>query len=445
MSLAPDAPVRGAGTTPAPVRPAEIGVFVGMAVALLAATLAWHVPMMLWDHLDLLPLREGWKLGTVGLLDLLDVHHGSHVHAPAYAVLLATTELSGGRPWLDCAVSWIALTGYAALFLGVTRKSLAANGAEAWRLAIIFFALFPGHLANLQWGWQVAVFISLGGVAVMILALTRRQLSWHLNIAALAAAALAALSFSTGIAALPVAACFILARDESSWARRIRLVAPWCVLMIVLLLHLRTGTALAQDAGPGVVPLARYVLNFLGAAVARFATDLSPVLALAALVAAAPLAWRLRGHRPAWPWLAWMMFAVIAANLVALGRAGPYGADHAFVTRYVSFSSTFWLGWFGLVAVWLQLPGRRGTWMRAVMIGLASVFVTMALLNVLHLAKNARAVATRANATAHEIRATYPDVREGLLREIYFDRPEVARQRLDQLHADRAAPFAGGG
>lgn len=109
----------------------------------------------------------------MGLLDLLDVHHGSHVHAPAYAVLLA-------------------LTGYAALFLGVTRKSLAANGAEAWHLAIIFFALFPGHLANLQWGWQVAVFISLGGVAVMILALTRRQLSWHLNIAALAAAALVA-------------------------------------------------------------------------------------------------------------------------------------------------------------------------------------------------------------------------------------------------------------
>lgn len=59
MSLAPDAHVRGAGTTPAPVRPAEIGVFVGMAVALLAATMAWHVPMMLWDHLDLLPLREG--------------------------------------------------------------------------------------------------------------------------------------------------------------------------------------------------------------------------------------------------------------------------------------------------------------------------------------------------------------------------------------------------
>nr|WP_180529220.1 hypothetical protein [Staphylococcus haemolyticus] len=48
------------------------------------------------------------------------------------------------------------------------------------------------------------------------------------------------------------------------------------------------------------------------------------------------------------PWLALMLFGIGCALLTALGRAGEYGPDHAFVTRYVSFSSLFRFGRTGL-------------------------------------------------------------------------------------------------
>ena len=35
--------------------------FAALAALLLAATLAWHLPMMLWDHIDLVPMyEESW-------------------------------------------------------------------------------------------------------------------------------------------------------------------------------------------------------------------------------------------------------------------------------------------------------------------------------------------------------------------------------------------------
>jgi hypothetical protein len=50
-------------------------------------------------------------------------------------------------------------------------------------------------------------------------------------------------------------------------------------------------------------------------------------------------------------------------------------------------------------------------------------------------------VAARADAVANTIRRTYPDVPENILPEIHFDQPDVARERLERLHAWKFAPF----
>ena len=44
-----------------------------------------------------------------------------------------------------------------------------------------------------------------------------------------------------------------------------------------------------------------------------------------------------------------MFWPSAAALLTALGRAAPFGAEHGFMTRYVSYSLLFWFGWFVLV------------------------------------------------------------------------------------------------
>ena len=72
---------------------------------MLLATWCVHLPMMLWDHIDLVPMYEAWRSGALGSSAFWQVHDGSHLHVAAYAVLLATTWASGGQPWLDCLAS----------------------------------------------------------------------------------------------------------------------------------------------------------------------------------------------------------------------------------------------------------------------------------------------------------------------------------------------------
>lgn len=414
----------------------EIGVFAALAVALLVATLVWMVPMMLWDHLDLLPIYQAWREGHLWQSEFASVHHGSHLHTAAYAVLLLTTYLSQGQPWLDGVFSWLLLLGHAVLVLCLARRARAAGALHWWPLAAIPPALHPGHLANLQWGWQVAVFLCLANVSLALMAMVSPRLSVWRNGFALLAAGVAIASFTSGLALVPVALLLIALRSEWSIQRRILFAWPWLLLGGLAVYWL--GSATAEDTQRDAGESALYVLNFLGNAVSRFARDLAAPVAALALLTGGWAAWRLRAEAAARAWLGWAMFGLGCALLTAWGRSADYGAEHAFATRYVSFSSVFWLGWAGLMA--LVLPHTRGGAAGCLRWGLALV-ATLALLNALHLVKQARDLALSSHAIAEAIRTSGDAVDEQLLRSIYFDQPEVARQRLALLRQWGFAPY----
>lgn len=416
------------------------GFFIGLALALLAMTLAWHVPMMLWDHLDLLPIYQSWQTQGIAGARLFDVHDGSHLHALAYAVLLATTVLSHGQPWLDCVVSFALLVSYAWLVM----RMAGATQSQAGRwgiLGLVFLALYPGHLANLQWGWQVAVFLCLSGVAICVYCLSVGDLSWMRNAAALLAAVAACLSFATGVALIPVALVLLALRRELPWASRLRHALPWLGMAAFV-----TWKYAAEGAGAGaqagVATSLLYALNFLGGGVLRFATDLAPWLVLAALAVLVAVLPVIGTRREALPWLGLLLFGAGSAVLTALGRAGVFGADHAFATRYASFSSVFWLGWWGLLLLALHAgSGRSRKWLNA----FAAMVMVFCVANSVHLAKKAARVGSEARETVRAIRATYPDVDEAHLAEMYFGRTDLARQRLQALRAYGFAPFDSAG
>lgn len=408
-----------------------------LAVGLALATWRWHIPLMLWDHLDLVPIYRAWQDGVLAQSDFWRFH-GGHLHSAAYAVLLATTALSGGQPWLDCGVSLALLFAYAAVVLRIARDSLGAAAPRAWWL-VVGFALYPGHLANLQWGWQVAVFLCLLGVAVAIRALSAGSLNWRRQAIALAGAALAYMSFATAIALIPAALSVIALRGELSWRQRLAHAAPWLVAAAAVALQYRlAGPTGSAAAAPGVA--LHYLLNFLGAGIARFATDLAPLAGAAGLVSGLVATVHTRDRRASLLWCGLFVFGLVAAALAAAGRAGDYGADQAFSSRYVSFSSVFWLGWAGLVA--LALPLREGVPRRLGTIAWAAVAV-LAALNAVHLGKRAAQLAAHTQRIAETIRTTHPDVDAALLREIYFDEAAVAAERLAALRALGFAPFTG--
>ena len=421
----------------------HVAIPVLLAVGLLAMTLAWHLPMMLWDHLDLVPLLQAAEAGSLGR-EFWQLH-GGHWHAAAYALLLATAMLSAGQPWLDCLLSWMLLVAFA---LGVQRlaadartaaaRSTDAPAASAWWLLLPGLALYPGHLANLQWGWQVAVFVCLLGVVVTLFALTRARLDWRHNGLALAASLLALASFATAIALVPTVLVLLALRSDLSRRQRLLAALPWLLLAGLLAAYYARLSLHAPSVAAGPGTLLVYVLNFLGAGIARFATTLAPVLAAAALLLVLLRLPSALGRRHCLPWLGFMLFAGLAAVAVAFGRAGDYGAGHAFATRYVSFSSLFWLGFVGLL---LDRDAGQPTprWLQATLAGV----LLFAVVNAVQMGARAARLAAEGHATAGAIRASYPQVDEALLRAIYFDQPEIARERLQHLHERGYPPFAG--
>lgn len=420
-----------------------IAVFAGAAALLLAATVAWMLPMMLWDHLDLLPMVEGLDQGRLAGSGFWD-SHGGHMHTAAYAVLLITTFAADGQPWLDGVTSWSLLVLAAAAVLAVAMRTVPADpGRPFWLLAMVLLALFPGHLANLQWGWQVAVFLCLAGTVLAIVQLALARPGWRSDLLALAGASLALLSFATALALFPTALVLILTRPGLPWSARLTRTIPWLVLAgLALLAHLlAAGSGAGGDRQP--LQLAGYALNFLGGGIARFATDLAPWLATASLAMVIAVLWRQPLRVPMRPWLGLVLFGLFASMVVALGRAAPFGTDHAFVTRYVSFSSIYWLGWIGVMATSAPASAASaGNRFRRVQAMAALVVVLAALANAGHLARKAARLSGHGHAIAAEIRATWPVVREDLLRDIYFDQPDLAWQRLRILHRYRWPPFA---
>ncbi len=414
--------------------PALAIAFAALALALLAMTLRWHVPMMLWDHLDLVPMVQASREGALGHSIFWDIH-GGHLHSAAYAVLLLTTWLSGGQPWLDCVASWILLVAYAAIVVGpVLRAALPDGTPMRWHYAILLFALYPGHLANLQWGWQVAVFLCLLGAVLVVASLCAKRLDGWRNAVALAGAVLAWLSFATGIGLVPLAMLLLAARRDVPWRRRTVLALPWGLPAPAVAWSER-ARARSPEGFASASQLALYVLDYIGAGVARFATDVAPWLALVAIATGIHAFVRVRHERAALYWAGFAGFALFAAVLTALGRAMPFGAEHAFVTRYVSFSSVFWLGWFGLMA----LAHRAGAvrWQSA----LAVLVAVFALANALHMIGKAAKVGATSRQTAAHIRESWPGVDDATLRAIYFEQPGVARERLQLLHDWSFAPF----
>lgn len=411
--------------------------FAALSLLLLAATLAWHLPMMLWDHIDLVPMYEAWQDGTLASSAFWQVHDGSHLHVAAYAVLLATTWASGGQPWLDSLASFALLLAQAAVLMGMAGRAPGGAISAPWRLLLLCIALYPGHLANLQWGWQVAVFISTLGAVAAIALLTRPGLSLASNLLAVALASVGVLGFSTTLAVFPVALGLLALHPGLPRSQRLWLALPWLAAGAALVGWLWAGRASAGGGVPDLAMLALYVLNYLGGGVSRLATATAPLWTLVALVTASWAA--ARRWRPALlPWLALMLFGVGCALMTAMGRAGEYGADHAFVTRYVSFASLFWFGWVGLMLLaWGDVQPAWRRWVRP-LLWLLLVFL---LGNGVHLVKQARELHARAEGYAVHIRSRYPAVDPSVMDAAYGWRAGAAHGHLGALRARGFAPF----
>lgn len=413
-------------------------VFGVMGAALLA--LAWwlHLPMMLWDHLDLVPLLQAAESGALASGHLLEAQ-GGHGHAAAYAVLLKITTISGGWLMADVLVSWVLLLVFAALISLCVRAVQHEPSRPVLLTLVVLLCLSTLHLPNLVWGWQVAVFICLLGVGVAA-ATIALEMPWAARLALGALGIFLSLSsLATGAALYPAMLIAVSLRDRLSAGDKLELILLWGLWSGFLLywmeyLPAAPGPALDFQAllGMGV-----YALNYLGGGAIRFATDLGMPVALAGIV----LLWlALRRLWPAAPnaaalWSLLAVFTLGVAMLTAYRGAPSFGTDHAFVLRYGSFASLFWVA-----VVGAMFMARTNGDTRALRYGLRTLAVLL-VINSLHFIPQARSIHKDAVALRDQVVQTWPAVPDETLREIYFDDAEKARARLEFLYEKNYPPF----
>ncbi|KQR18530.1 hypothetical protein ASF90_03425 [Xanthomonas sp. Leaf148] len=399
-------------------------------------TLRWHIPILLWDHLDIVPIYQAWQDGDLGASEFWKVHDGSHLHTAAYAILLLTTWVSHGQTWLDCLVSVAVLAVCGLLLVRMAIREFEGRLSPGWILVFVFLALYPAHLINLQWGWQVAVFVSLLGVIAPVYLLTSATLRWPANLCAVVCATVGVLGFSTALAAFPVAVWLIIRHRSHPLGLRLSMCLPWLVAVIWLFMLLRGGNAGSFVENPDIVTLSRYVLNYLGSGLMHFSNEMAPVFAVIAMGTAIWAILRVRLREDLVPWVSLMGLSVGFAIMTAWGRATLFGAEHGFMPRYASFSVLFWIGWFGvMLAAFRDAP--HWPWVRALLL----LCVCAAAFNGLHLAKKAVKVSERSQRIAVQIQQGYPHVDQQVLTEAYDWRSKFAEERLRTWHRYGFAPF----
>ncbi|MGB4859977.1 MAG: hypothetical protein WBP11_11715 [Dokdonella sp.] len=413
--------------------------FAFAAALMLAATVSWQLPMMLWDQLDFVLIYQRWQSGELDAATLLAPYNGAHVLTIPYLSMLATVSLGNGSTWPDGVASWLAMVATAVIVIRVALREMPIHGARSPWLVLVLLALYPGHLSNLQWGWQVQIFSCLLGAVAAIALLSAASTSTTRMIGALTAAVIAGLSFGASIVLLPIALFLIALRTDMRWPRKAAWSLPWLILGLLATLPYLQG--IGSTADPHSITLfeiCHYTLNFIGSGIARFATDLAPWLALVAIVSALDAWLKLARNQRGSAWLGFLLFGIGTALITAVVRVGPFGADQAFAQRYISFSALFWLGWYGLL---LKALPHVTPFRRRIYSGLMGICAVLLVANALHLIRKAAITHERGVATVNTIANTWPNVDEKVLRAIYFDQPEAARERLELLHRFGFAPF----
>lgn len=346
-------------------------------VVVLVFSLTFYYRAPYHDHWDIVPYYAALKQGELGLSDLF-VPHGGHWHATGYIAQLGLAELTGMAHWAESFASVLfAGLGFVALVRILSKSFTALNVPQAapWVIGIAAFFFFSlDQSANWLWGWQVAVFIMIAGAMWTIERLSCGAPTVPNTLIAAFATAVSIYAFATGWVLIPIGfALLIVYGAPSSQTGRLCL-AIWTTFTLLILWHLylaRAGLPVSPSTLPEITSgetwlgITHYTINFVTSPIIRFARDSSLV---AAAIGLGLFIWSIRTIKreekapilkTIAPLIALAALAWGAGFLSALGRWEQFGVQQAFVSRYISFGSFFWVSVFALAIFAIAKTNHR--------------------------------------------------------------------------------------
>lgn len=396
-------------------------------LSVLTVCLAYHYRAPFHDHWDIVPYYQALQSGELAFDDLFTLH-GNHWHASGYIVLLGLSLITGMAHGFESVASVaFAGLGFCALVRMLSRslKLLNIAGAAAWVIGISAFFLFSlDQSANWLWGWQVAVFINLAGALWVIERLSYGPMTaGNALIAALCCAA-AVYAFGTGWVLLPIGFALLVFRGAHTNGPGRAALLIWLGLSTLLLWHFVVALqdeAAAYTAGslPNLmdigtwVGLLHYALNFVASPIVRFARDSSLV---AMSIGAGVLTWSIWTLRAAdkqsvWkavaPFLALAAFSFGSGLLTAIGRWESFGVQQAFVSRYISFGSLFWIAVFVLAIFAIAKTRHRS---HKTIFALLGLLFVLKLGNIPSVVQKSIKISNQITQTTEQVAVAYPNV-----------------------------------
>lgn len=445
----------GAGRSGAALKWPLYVVPAGLFVVTAIYAVTYYYPMFYFDHWDLVPMMEAMEEGRLQAGQVFALH-GRHWHASGYVIMLALGGLTGFSHLAEIIASLLlAVVAFVGALRLVKRQIENLGGARSWVVPTAITALFVFSLDQSQnwlWGWQVAVFAHLVGVVWCLDVLTRDEVTpRHAGLASVFAA-LAIYGFGTGWALLPIGFVILAARkvmiEGEGWGG----LVVWAVFGALISWHMSLALQ-AQDAsgassaglGQSMLAYGLYAMNYVANAVTRFSIDIAlPVFVLSAGIAVWCMyaASRGRGIQPLKlaPALALMAYAIGAGLLTSFGRLEAFGANTAFLGRYITFANMYWIGVIGLVLGCIPLMGKRG---RRGLIMYAGVICLMKLGTIGNVVGSSVPHTQTVRGVIAKVRACYPNVEEADLAGL-FGPGQMTRadERLAYLQARDLGAFS---
>lgn len=330
--------------------------------------------------------------------------------------------------------------------LGATWR-LVPSARAVWFLPLVSLVMFsPAPFENWLWSWQMPYFLIQICVIVLAPALLRTKRTPRFWGVALGAAAIASLSFATGLALwLEGAIALSLTRTPR---RVFRAMLVWLGGFVVLLAVYSFGYERLSWTDPlgalrRPLHLLGYVCVYLGAALVP-THWVTPALSLGVVFLSCWVV-MLTMYRSLFcrvrlalaPYLAWMSFVVGAAAITALGRSNVHPWVQAMSPRYITFSQLGWLGL--LLAGWVLRSARIASpLVRATAAGalalLVGAFVAMAVFG-------AKGMVWLSGEMARGKQALVTSPNSEALRILYANPPQLRDEFLPLLKRHRLACF----
>lgn len=436
------------------------GPVAGLFVVTLVFSLTWYYRAPFHDHWDIVPYFASLQDGTLRFSDLFALH-GNHWHASGYFVQLLLGELTGMGHWAESLASVLfAGLGFVALARLLERclSQFDATQMTPYVFGLAAFFLFSlDQAANWLWGWQVAVFINIAGALWTVERLSAGAPTLANTVLAAIAAALSIYAFGTGWALIPIGFVLLLIHGAAKSRQGVACLFVWTVFTALLLWHFSlaltdSSAAYAVESTPSltdpaaILGLLHYAINFVASPVVRFARDSSVVFFFLASGLLLWSLWTLRGVardtliKGVAPFLALAAYSFGAGLLTAFGRWEMFGEKHAFVSRYISFGTFFWIAVLTLALVAIARSSHAS---RKFAIGFVGLILVLKIGNIPSVVQKTVGLSNDIQLAAERLADTYPETPPEDYAELHQP-GQVIAPRLAVLHTHQVSLFHAG-